>query len=226
MSNFNIAIHLLPLAILETLYMVFVSGLFASLVGFPLGITLYLTGKGKFKEQLTIYRVLGALINIGRSFPFAILMVAIIPLTRWIVGTSLGTTASIVPLAIAAAPFIARVIENSLNEVENQIVEAAIVMGSTPWQIIYKVLLMEALPSILSGVTLTLINLVGYSTMAGLIGGGGLGTIAIQYGYQRFNGYIMFWTVVLLILLVAVIQAAGNYLVFKISKKRGKIKAN
>jgi D-methionine transport system permease protein len=149
-------------------------------------------------------------------------MVALIPLTRWIVGTSLGTTASIVPLTIAAAPFIARLVESSLKEVDRPILEASIVMGSSSWQIITKVLLPEALPSLISAITLTAVNLIGYSAMAGLVGGGGLGQVAVQYGYNRFNTFIMVVTVILLILLVQIVQWIGGSIAAAISKKRGK----
>ncbi|HSX04510.1 MAG TPA: methionine ABC transporter permease [Rhabdochlamydiaceae bacterium] len=216
-------LNLLLPAFGETLYMVFAAAFFASLIGLPLGIILFLTKKGHLKENLFLHKCLGALVNLGRSFPFAILMVALIPFTRWIIGTSLGTTASIVPLSIAAAPFIARQVENCLNEIGKEILEATVVMGSTTWQIITKVLLVEALPALIQALTLTIINLIGYSAMAGLVGGGGLGTVAIQYGYQRFNGSVMFWTVVLLILLVEVVQTIGTRLTIKLLKKRGKV---
>lgn len=222
-SNIALALELLPIAIAETLYMVFVSAFFAALIGLPLGIVLFLTRKGQLKQHAVLNKCLGTIVNIGRSFPFAILMVALIPFTRWIIGTSLGTTASIVPLSIAAAPYIARIVESALNDIGKEILEASVVMGSTTWQIISKVLLIEALPSLIQGLTLTIINLVGYSAMAGLIGGGGLGTVAIQYGYQRFNGFIMFWTVVLLILIVQSIQTIGNRLSLGLLKKRGKL---
>lgn len=214
---------LLFIAFAETLYMVFAATFFALIIGLPLGIILFLTKKGQLKQHLTLHKCLGAIVNIGRSFPFAILMVALIPFTRWLIGTSLGTTASIVPLSIAAAPFIARQVENCLSEVGKEILEATVVMGSTTWQIITKVLLIEPLPMLIQSLTLTIINLIGYSAMAGLVGGGGLGTVAIQYGYQRFNATIMFLTVVLLILLVEVVQTVGNRLSFKLLKKRGKI---
>jgi D-methionine transport system permease protein len=220
-DNWTLAIELLPLQTYNTLYMVFASTLFAFILGLPLGIILTITDKGHIKEHRLVYKILDTLVNVGRSFPFAILMVALIPFTRWIVGTSLGTTAAVVPLTIAAAPFIARVVESSLKEVDRNILEAAAVMGSTPWQIITKVLLKEALPSLVSGLTLTIVNLVGYSAMAGLVGGGGLGQVAIQYGYNRFNAPIMLITVLLLIFLVQFIQWAGNRSVKKILKKRG-----
>jgi D-methionine transport system permease protein len=203
--------------------MVFVAAFFALLIGLPLGIILTITDKGHIKQNRTLYKFLEAIVNIGRSFPFAILMVALIPFTRWIIGTSLGTTASIVPLTIAAAPFIARLVETSLKEVDSHILEAAIVMGSNTWQIISKVLLPEALPSIVSGITLTIVNLIGYSAMAGLVGGGGLGQVAIQYGYNRFNTFIMVVTVALLICLVQGVQWIGNAAVKSILRKRGRL---
>lgn len=222
-ENIQLALHLLPLQLWNTIYMVFVSAFFAVLIGLPLGVILTITDKGHIKENRTLYKILETAVNIGRSFPFAILMVALIPVTRWIVGTSLGTTASIVPLTIAAAPFVAKLIETSLKEVDRHILEAVIVMGSTTWQIITKVLLPEALPSIVSAITLTIISLIGYSAMAGLVGGGGLGQVAIQYGYNRFNTFIMIVTVILLILLVQVVQWSGNAIAHAILRKRGKI---
>lgn len=221
-ENVQLALQLLPLQLWNTIYMVFVSAFFAVLIGIPLGVILTITDKGHIKENLTLYKILETVVNIGRSFPFAILMVALIPVTRWIVGTSLGTTASIVPLTLAAAPFVARLVETSLKEVDRHILEAVVVMGSNTWQIITKVLLPEALPSIVSAVTLTIINLIGYSAMAGLVGGGGLGQVAIQYGYNRFNTFIMVVTVILLILLVQAVQWLGGYITQSIYRKRGK----
>ncbi len=217
----KLAWQLLPLELWNTVYMVVSAAFFASLIGLPLGIILALTGKGHLKEQLSIHRLLGAIVNIGRSFPFAILIVALIPLTRWIVGTSLGTTATIVPLTLAAAPFVARVVESALNEIDKNVIEAAVVMGSTPWQIVRKVLLLEAMPSLIRGMTLTLINLIGYSAMAGMVGGGGLGKVAIQYGYYRFDLFMMLTTVILMILLVQGTQMLGNALAMNIERKRG-----
>lgn len=222
-ENIQLSLQLVPFQLWNTIYMVFASAFFALLIGLPIGIILTITDKGHIKEWAMLYKVLGLIVNIGRSFPFAILLVALIPLTRWIVGTSLGTTASIVPLTLAAAPFVGRLIETALKEVDKNMLEAAIVMGSNTWQIITKVLLPEALPSIISAITLTIINLIGYSAMAGLIGGGGLGQIAIQYGYNRFNTFIMIITVVLLILLVQTVQWLGNRVARVIAKRRGKI---
>lgn len=221
--NIDLALQLLPLQLWNTIYMVAVSAFFAVLIGLPIGVLLTITDKGHIKENIHLYKSLEMVVNIGRSFPFAILMVALIPFTRWLVGTSLGTTASIVPLTVAAAPFVARLIETSLKEVDHHILEAALIMGSNTWHIISKVLLQEALPSILSGITLTIVNLIGYSAMAGLVGGGGLGQVAIQYGYNRFNSFIMIITVILLILFVQGVQWIGNMLVKSILRKRGKL---
>lgn len=221
--DIDLALQLLPLQLWNTIYMVAVSAFFAVLIGLPIGVILTITDKGHIKENVSLYKILETVVNVGRSFPFAILMVALIPFTRWLVGTSLGTSAAIVPLTVAAAPFVARLIEASLKEVDHHILEAALVMGSNTWQIITKVLLQEAMPSILSGITLTIVNLIGYSAMAGLIGGGGLGQVAIQYGYNRFNTFIMVVTVILLILLVQGVQWIGNKMVKSILKKRGKL---
>lgn len=221
-NNLDLALRLLPLQLWNTLYMVFVSGFFAVIIGLPIGVILTISDKGHIKANPQLYKILETLVNIGRSFPFAILMVALIPFTRLIVGTSLGTTASIVPLTLAAAPFVARLVETSLKEVDRHILEASIVMGSNAWQIITKVLLQEALPSIVSGITLVIVSLIGYSAMAGLVGGGGLGQVAIQYGYNRFNTFIMIATVALLIVLVQVVQWAGGRIVQSILRKRGR----
>lgn len=222
-ENVDLALKLIPFQLWNTLYMVFASAFFATLIGVPLGVILTITDKGHIQANAAIYKTLETIVNIGRSFPFAILMVALIPFTRWLIGTSLGTTASIVPLTIAAAPFVARLVETSLKSVDRHILEAAIVMGSTTWQIIKKVLLPEALPSIVMGITLTVVNLIGYSAMAGLVGGGGLGQVAIQYGYNRFNTFIMITTVVILIILVQLTQWTGNAFALAINKKRGQI---
>jgi len=221
-ANLTLALELLPLQLWNTIYMVITSVVLAVLFGLPLGVILTITAKGHIKQHLVVYKILSACINIARSFPFAILLVALIPVTRWVIGTSLGTTAAIVPLTIAAVPFVARLIETSLQEVDRSILEAALVMGSDPWQIISKVLIPEALPSIIAAITLTAVNLIGYSAMAGLVGGGGLGQVAIQYGYHRFNSFIMLTTVILLIILVQLFQWLGDYVANSIAKKRGK----
>lgn len=197
---------------LETLYMVFVSLLIAVFFGIPLGILTAVTRKGHILSNGIINKVLNSIINLGRSIPFIILMVTIIPLTRLIVGTSIGTTAAIVPLAVAAIPFVGRIVDNALLEISPGVIEAAKSMGATPTQIIFKVLLPESLPSLILGITLTMINLIAYSAMAGAVGGGGLGDIAIRYGYQRFKIGIMIETIVILVLLVQIIQWIGNKL--------------
>ena len=221
-ENLRLAWTLIPIELWNTLYMVFVSALLAILFGFPLGIILTITGKGHLKENLSLHSILGTLVNIGRSFPFAILMIAIIPFTRFLVGTSLGTTAAIVPLTIAAIPFVARIVEAAFKEVDKAMIESALVMGSTTWQIISKVLLLEALPTLILGMTTMIINLIGYSAMAGTMGGGGLGKIAIQYGYQRFNVFLIVVTVILLIIIVQLVQWIGTRLAHQVNKKRGK----
>lgn len=213
---------LIPYELWNTVYMVICSTFIAILFGLPLGIVLTITGKGHLKEHSTLHQILGSFVNIGRSFPFAILMVALIPFTRWVVGTSLGTTAAIVPLSLAAIPFVARLVEASLKEIDKGMIEAAVVMGSTPWQIITKLLIPEALPSLILAGTTTVINLIGYSAMAGTMGGGGLGKIAIQYGYQRFNVLLMVATVIILIILVQTIQSLGQTWANHIINKRGK----
>ena len=206
-------------ALWETTYMVLVSSLISAGVGIPLGVVLVTTDKGHILENISFNRVLGAVVNAARSTPFIILMVAIIPLTRMIVGTSIGTEAAMVPLTIAAIPFVARIVETSLKEVEYGVIEAAQAMGATPLQIICRVLIPEALPSIVSGLTITVINLINYSAMAGAIGGGGLGDLAIRYGYQRFRGDVMLTTVVILIIQVQLVQSLGDYIARKVNKR-------
>ena len=204
----------------ETCYMVFVSTAISTLIGIPLGVILTVTRKEHILPNPAINQVLGVIVNATRSTPFIILMVAIIPLTRLIVGTSIGTTAAIVPLTISAAPFIARIIESSLLEINPGIIEAAQAMGASPMQIITKVLLPEALHSIVLGVTLAVISLIGYSAMAGTLGGGGLGDLAIRYGYQRFQPDVMVATVIVLIVMVQVMQSLGDYTSKKLNKNK------
>lgn len=222
LENLHLAWRIVPQEFLNTLYMVGASAFFAYLIGLPLGIVLTLTDKGGLKANRYFNQSLGMAVNIGRSIPFAILMVAIIPLTRWIVGTSIGTTASIVPLTLAAAPFVARIVEASLKQIDPHVIEAAVVMGSTTGQIVTKVYLPEGYPGLVRGAALTVVNLIGYSAMAGLVGGGGLGKVAIQYGYQRFNGFLMLVTLVLLVMLVECTQGFGNALERAILRKRGR----
>jgi D-methionine transport system permease protein len=205
-------------ALIETLEMVFVSTTFSVILGFIPAIILTVTANDGLKPNKIIYAILDFIVNTLRSFPFIILMVIIIPLTRLIAGKSIGTEAAMVPLTIAAAPFVARVIESSLREVDKGVIEAAKSFGASNTQIIFKVMLKEAIPSIMSGITLTIISIVGYSAMAGAIGGGGLGDVAIRYGYQRFETDVMIITCVILIVVVQFLQLLGNYLYNKLSK--------
>ena len=208
-------VPLLTKALGETVYMVIVSMLVASAIGIPLGVLLFTTGKGQILECIPLNRAAAGVVNAIRSIPFIILMVAIIPFTRVIV----GTTAAMVPLVLASIPFIGRQVETSLKEVPEGIVEAALSMGATPLQIIRRVLLPEAMPSIVAQLTTVIIALVGESAMAGAIGGGGLGDLAIRYGYQRFRPDIMIATVVILIILVQIVQFLGNRLADGLNKK-------
>ncbi|PSW12641.1 ABC transporter permease [Photobacterium sanctipauli] len=206
-------VQLLIDALGQTLVMVFVSGLIGFLIGIPVGVALHLTKENGLLASPALNKILGAITNIGRSIPFIILLVAIIPFTRFVVGSSIGTAAAIVPLTVGAIPFIARLVEGALLEVPTGLVEAAQAMGATPRQIISKVLLPEALPGIINAVTITLVTLVSYSAMAGTVGGGGLGDVGIRYGYQRFDGTVMLITVVMLVILVQIIQSVGDHLV-------------
>ncbi|CAM3600369.1 D-methionine transport system permease protein MetI [Vibrio aerogenes CECT 7868] len=203
----------------QTVYMVAVSGLIGFLIGIPLGVILHTSKKGGLLENVRLNQILGAIVNIGRSVPFLVLMVAIIPLTKLLVGTFIGTTAAIVPLTIGAIPFVARLIENALLEVPSGLVEAAQAMGAKPFQIITKVLLPEALPTILNAVTITLVTLVSYSAMAGTVGGGGLGDVAIRYGFYRYDLVIMVVTVIMLIILVQIIQSIGDSIVRRVDHR-------
>ena len=212
-------IPLLTKALGETVYMVAVSMVIATAIGVPLGVLLHTTAKNQILECLALNRLLGAVVNAVRSILFIILMVAIIPLTRLIVGSSIGTTAAMVPLVLASIPFIGRQVETSLMEVPAGIVEAAESMGATPYQIISRVLLPEAMPNIVAQLTTVVIALVGESAMAGAIGGGGLGDLAIRYGYQRFRPEIMIATVIILIIMVQIVQFAGNSLAKRLNKK-------
>jgi D-methionine transport system permease protein len=204
----------------ETLYMVLFSGIFSTLIGLPIGVLSVVTAKGNIAPMPSLNKVLDFIVNVLRSFPFIILMIVVFPLSRVVVGTTIGSTAAIVPLSIAAAPFVARIIEGALKEVDTGLIEASISMGASPWQIIRKVLIPEAMPSLIHGATITVINLLGYSAMAGAIGGGGLGDLAIRYGYQRFQTNIMIVSVLAIIILVQLIQYVGDTLVNKINKNR------
>ncbi len=210
---------LLLTATWQTVYMVAVAGIIGFALGIPLGVILHTTKKGGLLENVKLNSVLGAVVNIGRSVPFLVLMVAIIPVTKLLVGTFIGTTAAIVPLTIGAIPFVARLIEGALLEVPTGLVEAAQSMGATPMQIINKVLLPEAMPTILNSVTITLVTLVSYSAMAGTVGGGGLGDVAIRYGFHRYDVVIMAVTVVMLIVLVQIIQSIGDAFVRRVDHR-------
>lgn len=207
----------------QTLVMVFLSTIFSMILGLPIGILLHVTSseeQGGIIPHPVFCNVLSRIVNILRSFPFIILMIVLMPLSRLIIGTSIGTMATVIPLSIAAAPFVARIIESALKEVDPGVVQAARAMGSTNWQIILKVLIPEALPSLVSGVTLTIINLIGYSAMAGAIGGGGLGDLAIRYGYQRFSPSYMVSAVIVIIVMVEVIQFIGDRISAHLIAKR------
>lgn len=212
-------INSLLLATQETFYMVGISAIVAILLGLPVGLLLVMTSPGNVLDSPKLNQVLSAIVNTGRSFPFIILLVVLTPLTRLIVGTSIGSTAALVPLTLAAIPFFGRIAETSILEVDKGLIEAAEAMGCDYWQIILKVLIPEALPSIVLGVTILIVSLLNSSAMAGAVGGGGLGNLAIQYGYQRFDVGVMFATIIVLILLVQIIQFFGDLLARQLRKK-------
>ena len=206
-------------AFFQTLTMIGISLAVALIVGLPLGILLFITDRGLFLENRPVNSVIGFIVNIVRSIPFIILLVALIPLTKLITGTTIGPIAASVSLSVAAIPFFARLVENSLREIDKGVIEAAIAVGATPWMIIKDVLLPEAKASIIQGITLTIISLVAYSAMAGVVGGGGIGDLAIRFGYYRYDNTIMIVTVVILIVLVQLIQQAGDYTAKAIDKR-------
>ena len=219
----SMIIKLVAESTLQTIEMVFWSTVFSLIMGLPLGVLLHVTDRedqGGIIPKPLLNEILSRIVNILRSFPFLILMIVLMPVARFILGTTIGTRAAVVSLSIAAAPFGARVIETSLKEVDPGVVQAAKAMGSTNWQIIVKVMLPEALPSLVSGVTLTIINLIGYSAMAGTIGGGGLGDLAIRYGYQRFRSDVMLAAVIVTIVLVELVQFVGNKISSRLLAKR------
>jgi D-methionine transport system permease protein len=203
----------------ETLIMVGISGAVGALIGLPLGALLYLTDRQGVLQHVAVNRVLGTIVNAVRSTPFIILLVLVIPFTRLIVGSSIGTAAAVVPLTLASAPFIARLVETALREVDRGLIEAAQAMGATTGQIVVKVLLPEALPGVVAGLTITFVSLVGYSAMAGAIGGGGLGDLGIRYGYQRYEPTVMWVVVAILIVFVQLAQSFGDWLVRRLSHK-------
>lgn len=215
--------QLISIPFVQTIQMVLFSTVLSVILGLPIGVLLYITdsnGSVQILPMPLLNNILSRIVNILRSFPFIILMILIMPLSRLIIGTAIGTKATIIPLSIAAAPFVARLVESALKEVNPGVIQASKAMGSTNWQIIYKVLIPEAMPSLVSGITLTIINLIGYSAMAGAIGGGGLGDLAIRYGYQRFRTDIMIITVIIIILMVEIIQFVGNRMVSRLLSKR------
>ena len=209
-------IQLIATGVWETLYMTVVSTLISYLIGIPLGVVLYITGDGGIRRNRAVNLVVGIIVNVLRSVPFLILLVAILPFTRMVVGTTIGSTATIVPLA---APYVARMVESSLKEIDGGVVEAARAMGSSAWQMIWKVFLPEAKPSLLVGATISLATILGYSAMAGFVGGGGLGAIAINYGYYRYQSDVMLITVALLVVIVQIFQEGGLKLVSKVDKR-------
>ena len=212
-------LELFATSLWETVLMVAISGLAGALLGVPLGVFLRLTDRGGVLENRAVNAVTGAIVNAVRSTPFIILLVAIIPFARFVVGSSIGTAAAIVPLTISAIPFVARLVETALREVDSGLVEAAQAMGASTRQIVFKVLLPEALPGIVAGLTIMLVSLTGYSAMAGAIGGGGLGDLGIRYGYQRFLPDVMLAVVVILIVFVQLLQSLGDWAVRKLSHK-------
>ncbi|AGZ81820.1 methionine ABC transporter permease [Campylobacter fetus] len=205
-------------ATIDTLYMTFISTFLAFMIGLGLAIILVLTKPNGLKPNKGIYNSLDLIVNVLRSFPFIILIIVLFPFTKFIVGTSIGTSAAIVPLTIGSAPFIARLIENAMNEVDYGVIEAALSYGASKTQILFKIMFIEALPSIINAITLTLIVVIGFTAMAGAVGGGGLGDVAMRYGFQRFRPDIMAYTVIILIIMVQLIQSVGN-LLYKITKK-------
>ena len=212
--------RLLLVSTWESLYMIFSSVAIATFFGIPLGVLLFVTDKQQILKNDLINQVLSWIVNIIRSIPFVILLILLLPFTKLIVGKAIGTTAAIVPLSIAAIPLVGRLTETALREVPKGVIEAAQSMGASPLQIISKVLLPESLPSIASGITITTINLIGYSAMAGVIGGGGLGDVAVRFGYNRFRPDIMLYTVAILVVMVQLIQMIGDAIVKHLSKNR------
>jgi D-methionine transport system permease protein len=206
-------------AFLETLYMVAISLSIACLLGLPLGILLFVTDRGLFLENKAIQSTIGFVVNMVRSIPFVILLVGLLPLTKLIAGTTIGPTAASVSLSVAAIPFFARIVETSLREIDKGVIEAAVAVGATPWMIIKDVLLPEARPGIMHGLTITTISLVGYSAMAGIVGGGGIGDLAIRFGYYRYDNTVMITTIVILICLVQLIQLLGDHIARLVDKR-------
>ncbi|MDI9480461.1 MAG: methionine ABC transporter permease [Bacillota bacterium] len=218
--DFSWLIEKVSLATWETIYMVIISTALAYVMGLPLGVILVITEKGHILENIPLNSILGVIVNVFRSIPFIIFLILVIPLTKLIVGGFIGTVASMVPLTLAAVPFVARLVETSLKEIDWGLIEAALSMGANAWQIITKVLLPEASPSLILGVAITTINLVSYSAMAGIVGGGGLGTLAYYYGYQRYQTLILLITVVILVIMVQGVQVLGDTLAARAVNRR------
>ncbi|MEH7300410.1 methionine ABC transporter permease [Neobacillus drentensis] len=221
--DFQHLVELIPdinTAFTQTIYMIVISLAIAIVIGLPVGILLFVTDKGLFLQNRFIQVTMGFLVNLIRSIPFIILLVALIPLTDFIVGSTIGPTAASVSLSVAAIPFFARIVETALREIDKGVIEAAIAAGATPTMIIKDVLLLEARSGIISGITLTLISLIGFSAMAGTVGGGGIGDLAIRFGYYRYDNTIMIATVVILIILVQVIQLLGDFVAKVVDKRR------
>ena len=212
-------VKLIGVGILQTLYMTLGSALLAYLIGLPVGVVLYATDRGGVWENRIVNRVLGILVNFLRSVPFIILLIWVLPVTRAIVGTSIGLWAAVVPLSIAATPFFARIAEVSLREVDHGLVEAAQAMGASRWQIIVHVLLPEALPGIIRGFTITVVSMIGSSAMAGAVGAGGLGDLAMRYGYQRFDTTVMVSVIAVLIVIVTVVQSTGDLIASRFDRR-------
>ncbi|MFO1442450.1 ABC transporter permease [Bacillus sp. Bva_UNVM-123] len=206
-------------AFIQTIYMISISLVIAIIIGLPMGVLLYITDKGLFLENRIIKNSLGFVVNLIRSVPFIILLVALLPITGFIVGTTIGPTAASVSLSVASIPFFARIVESALREIDKGVIEAAIAAGATPRMIIKDVLLLEARSGIISGITLTLISLIGFSAMAGTVGGGGIGDLAIRFGYYRYDDTIMITTVVILIVLVQFIQLFGDFIAKVVDKR-------
>ena len=206
-------------AFFQTLYMVGIAVAVAIILGMPLGIVLYVTDHGQIIENKWIRSISGVITNLVRSIPFIILLVFLLPFTDRLVGTTIGPTAASVPLSVAAIPFFARIVESAAREIDRGVIEAAVSVGAHPWTIIKDIILPEARPAIISGLTITMISLVGYSAMAGIVGGGGIGDLAIRYGYYRYDNNIMYTTVIVLIVLVQVIQFSGDFIARKVNKR-------
>ena len=203
----------------QTLYMTLFSALLAYILGLPIGVALYVTDKNGLHPMKGVNTVLGAVVNVVRSVPFIILLITVLPFTQWLLGTTLGASATVVPLVICAAPFIGRMVEGSLSEVPAGVIEAARAMGTSNFKIIFKTLIPEAMPSLVNGATITVTTILGYTAMAGYVGGGGLGAIAINYGYYRYNTPVMLVTVALMVIIVQLFQMTGSFIGRKIDKR-------